>query len=130
MMPVKETFESLVKDMPEDFIPIAYYDKHLDCIRVQTKDCSFIEERSNKIFTILKRNHVQGTQYVGFTIKGVRYLFEKLGLSTSGVIEVTSIIEKIVQTYPDHVVNFITEIFGRTMKEKHLTVSIDDAQAA
>lgn len=28
----------------KEFVPFAYYDKHLDCIRVQIKDCSVIEK--------------------------------------------------------------------------------------
>jgi len=129
-MPVAETFKSFMGNMPEEFIPIAYYDKHLDCIRVQIKDCSFTEKRLNKIFTVMKRNHVKEDQYIGFTIKGVRYLFEKLGLSKSGIFELTKLIDKIVQIYPDHAVKLIVETFGRTLKEKKLTVSIDLPEAA
>ena len=35
---------------PKVFRPCAYYDKHLDCIHVQVRDCSFTEIRLNEVF--------------------------------------------------------------------------------
>jgi hypothetical protein len=69
----------------EEFKPLAYYDKHLDCIRVRIRDCSVIEEKLSKIFTVLRASHTDYQTYVGFNIKGVRYLFEQLGLKPEGV---------------------------------------------
>ena len=67
-----------------EFRPFAYYDKHLDCIRVQTRDCSVVEQRLNRFFTILKPMHPEAHEqlpdYVGLNIKGVLHLFECLGL--------------------------------------------------
>ena len=65
---------------PKVFSPCAYFDKHLDCIRVQIKDCSFTEIRLNEAFTIYQANHVACAEYMGFSIKGIRHLLEELKL--------------------------------------------------
>ena len=97
-----------VKDNVDgEFQPLAYYDKHLDCIRVQIKDCSFTEHRLSKIFTIWQENHVDTEEYIGFTIKGIGHLFKELGLPKSGVIKLSEIINAIVQEYPDEVVGMV-----------------------
>lgn len=94
----------LLSAMPE-FTPFAYYDKHLDCIRVQIRDCSITEERVNRIFTVLKPNHCDiGPEYVGFNIKGIRHLFNQMKLPTEGVMRLTDIIDGIVQKFPESTV--------------------------
>lgn len=108
----------------EDFRPLAYYHKHLDCIRVQIKDCSFREVRMNNIFTIWYANH--GNQEpMGFTIKGIKYLFRKLGLPESDSILLASIIDKIVQEYPEDTINTAVNIIKGTNLRNSLDLEID-----
>lgn len=106
------------------FVPFAYYDKHLDCIRVQIKDCSFSENRMNRIFTILEANHSDVQEFVGFNIKGVRMLFESIGLPKQGILTLTEIIDEIVKTYPDQAGKLIKEKFGRQVKPLKVEMDI------
>ena len=65
-----------------DFVPVAYYDRHMDCIRVLTHDRSVTEHRIDRLFTVYECNHrgAFDPEYVGFSIKGVRALFDEIGL--------------------------------------------------
>jgi hypothetical protein len=84
------------------FVPVAYYDKHMDCIRVLTHDRSITEHRLDGFFTIYECNN-QGPfdpQYVGFTIKGVRHLFAEIGLPLDGVYKLAEVIDKLVRHQP------------------------------
>ena len=99
------------------FSPFAYYDKDLDCIRVRIKDCSMIEKRMNRIFTIVIAAHSQQQDDpVGFNIKGVRFLFNQLKLPKEGVVQLTAIIDKIVKVYPDSVAKAVQKKFRQTIK--------------
>ena len=70
----EEKVRNLVGDIP--FRPLVYYDPRLDCIRVIVRDCSVTESRIDEIFTVLEDNYhtINQEKYVGFTIKGVRYI--------------------------------------------------------
>ena len=84
------------------FQPFAYYDKHLDCIRVQTHDCSITEKRINRIFTVLLPNHYEvDSEFVGFNIKGIRHLFNQIGLQLEGVVTLTTVFEGIIKWFPE-----------------------------
>ena len=121
---------ALLHDIPE-FKPFAYYDKHLDCIRVQIRDCSVTEERVNRIFTVLKPNHSEvGAQYVGFNIKGIRHLFNQIGLPLHGVISLTDIFDGIVQQFPEATVLNVIRSVQTTEEYLSLEVEFDEAQAA
>jgi hypothetical protein len=96
------------------FRPLAYYDKHLDCIRIQVKDCSFTEVRLNRFFTLWYENHIVKKKKVGFTIKGVKHLFVTLGLPRSGPIIVAQIIDGILRLYPEKKTQ---EVIGEIQKE-------------
>jgi hypothetical protein len=39
------------------FMPVAYFDSHAGCIRIELRDCSFTEERISQPVTLLKDNH-------------------------------------------------------------------------
>lgn len=39
------------------FKPVAYFDSHADCIRIELRDCSFTEERISQPVTLLEDNH-------------------------------------------------------------------------
>lgn len=107
--------------LEERFRPVAYFDKHLDCIRVQLKDCSFTEHRLNQYWTELRENHGSNS-FVGCNIKGIRYLFKKLGLQTSGVIKLTALIDGIVKMYPDASAITIKKSLAPILREEDLEV--------
>jgi hypothetical protein len=109
----------------DEFKPFAYYDKHLDCIRVRIRDCSVIEERLSRIFTVLKAAHTEYELPVGFTIKGVRHLLESLQLPAARVYKLTDIIDGIVRVYPDSFVKWVQEEFGRVIEEQQIRVQVD-----
>jgi len=39
------------------FMPVAYFDSHAGCIRIELRDCSFTEERISHPMTLLEDNH-------------------------------------------------------------------------
>lgn len=104
------------------FEPFAFYDKHLDCIRVRLADCSMIERRAGKIFTMVINS--DSGDAVGFNIKGIRHLFERLGLPAEGVYELAEIIDEIVKEFPDRRVKQVKHEFGSIIAEKKIEVEI------
>jgi hypothetical protein len=88
---------------PGGFHPCAYYDKHLDCIRVQIKDCSFTEIRLNEVFTIYRANHTESGEYMGFSIKGIRHLLEELEFpkAKQGPFMLADILNHIIKARPE-----------------------------
>ncbi|MCZ6804862.1 MAG: hypothetical protein O7D86_13285 [Proteobacteria bacterium] len=109
------------------FRPFAYYDKHLDCIRVVTRDCSVCESRIDHIFTILEDNYPKTDQYkyVGFTIKGVRHLLQNIGIIGGPHIAVTKILDSIVNSYPEGTVDLVVNTIARPIAEtERLTVDL------
>lgn len=122
---------SFIKEFGADeFKPFACYDKHLDCIRVRIKDCSVIEERLSHIFTVLKSSHSDLEFFVGFNIKGVRHLFEEVGLPHEGVIKLTDIINAIVKEYPDGFVKMVHEEFKSVIDDNEISVNVELMKAA
>lgn len=89
------------------FQPVAYFDKHMDCIRVLTHDRSVTEHRFNGFYTVYECNH-RGRfdpQYVGFTIKGVKSLFHEVGIPLDGVYRLVDVINKLVSYQPGSVMS-------------------------
>ncbi|MGP8051008.1 MAG: hypothetical protein ACLPYB_10390 [Desulfobaccales bacterium] len=95
---------------PKAFQPCAYYDKHLDCIRVQVKDCSFTEIRLNELFTIYQANHTESREYMGFSIKGIRHLLEKSEFpkAKQGPFMLAEILDHIVKVRPEFTSDLIS----------------------
>lgn len=122
--------EFMQNHLNESFSPFAYYDKHLDCIRVQIRDCSITETRLNRMLTIYEANHTDSRTYVGFAIKGIRYLFEELGLPSHGVYKITALIDALVKAYPGQAVKTIEEAFKPQFVHDDLEVTIDLPEAA
>lgn len=114
------------------FKPFAYFDKHMDCIRVLIQDVSVTEERLSKFFTVAKANHVGafGGRHVGFTIKGVAHLFNEVGLPLSGVRDLTVILDAIVKAFPHTAVKQVIEEFSPVLNEEKLSVNFDESVAA
>ena len=111
------------------FTPCAYYDKHMDCIRVQIRDCSVTEERVDELVTMLRANNpaAEQSQYVGFTIKGVRYLFSKLSIPLAGVLRVTDLLHEITRNHPEYVVDKIVDRFQQLLRDTELAVDFAEA---
>lgn len=116
----------------KSFSPLAYYDKHLDCIRVEIRDCSVTEIRLDKLFTLLEDNYPEAGQdpYVGFTIKGVQHLFAQLNLPLDGVWKVADLLQEIVTKHPEIVTAAMYELaskFGRILSNTELQVDFAEA---
>ena len=97
---------------PKTFQPCAYYDKHLDCIRVQVKDCSFTEIRLNELFTIYQANHTESGEYMGFSIKGIRHLLEELEFprAKQGPFMLADILDYIIKARPEFASDLISRL--------------------
>lgn len=64
---------AVMKDAPP-FRPCAVFDEQLDCVRVNWRDCSQVEERINQWLTLCYDNYPDGqTRLVGFNLKGVAH---------------------------------------------------------
>ena len=113
---------------PAQFRPVAYYDKHLDCIRIELRDCSITERRINEFITVLYDNYPEENQHdrAGLMIKGIKHLFKELGLPVEGIFRVTEILDKIAERYPD----LIDKEVSRIVTNIELTVNLDEAVAA
>lgn len=126
---VAEYFASFGNEAPR-FKPFACYDKHLDCIRVQIFDCSFKEERKNQFITVLHANHTSNGKLAGFNIKGVRYIFKRLGLSDTGVYKIADILDSLVKIYPDAAFKHVQNTFRPILKENDLSIEVEWPLAA
>ncbi|ODB94974.1 hypothetical protein A3194_20130 [Candidatus Thiodiazotropha endoloripes] len=94
------------------FSPVAYFDKHMDCIRVIVRDCSVTEHRIDEMFTLMEDNHPNrfGHRYVGFTIKGVRHLFDELDLPLGRVYKIADILHEIVKKWPTSTIAIVSDV--------------------
>lgn len=110
----------------DKFEPCAYFDKHLDCIRVQVQDCSVTEIRMNRFLTILQATHDPDNACVGMTVKGIRHLFQQLHLPIKGVMKVADLLDALVKAYPDQVVSQV----DRLVRPKIQQLEVQFAEAA
>jgi hypothetical protein len=112
---------------PQQFSPVAYYDKHMDCIRIELRDCSITERRFDEVITVLYDNYPEPKQHdrAGLMIKGIKHLFKRLDLPVEGILRVTQILDKLSKEYPELI---DTEI-SRIVAEIELTVNLDDVAA-
>lgn len=122
-----ETLEGFIGAYAQEFQPFAYWDKHLDCIRVQTMDCSVVK-RLNRFFTVLSPLHGEWNDYVGFTIKGWRFLCEEADVEPRGMMSLVDILDSIVKAFPDRAVKLVREAVSRNDAMREL--SVDFAAAA
>ena len=103
-MPAELSLENFIRDLPE-FKPYAYYDKHMDAIRVQILDCSTWEDRLDPIMTVCRQNNHPSpdgvNDIVGFVVKGVRHLLHEfeMGDETHAVV-IADLLDRIVKAYP------------------------------
>lgn len=118
----------------QPFRPIAYYDKHLDVIRVQILDCSIWEERLDRIMTVYHNNHhprANGVNdVVGFAIKGVRHLLLELGVkSADGPIRIADLLNKLISIYPSKSTRLVLEHYV-AMSQMPEVVEVDLRECA
>lgn len=113
-----------------DFVPVAYYDKHMDCIRVLTHDRSVTEHRIDELFTVFECNY-RGSfdpEYVGFAIKGVRSLFAEIGLPLDHVYRLADLIDRIVSHRPGSAMSELLRIIFKDYKSAgDLEINLMDA---
>jgi hypothetical protein len=112
------------------FSPVAYFDKHMDCIRVVTHDRSVTEHRINEFYTLHEVNH-RGEfdpQYVGFTIKGVKRLFAEIGLPLDRPYKLAEIIDRLVKHKPGSVMSAsLSLIYNQHRGAGDLSIQVDAA---
>lgn len=130
--------EDVLEGLPP-FEPIAYYDKHLDAIRVQILDCSIWEERLDRIMTVYHANHHLNPNgvddIVGFSIKGVRYLLRELGINASNrPIQLARLLDAVAKRYPSKSTKLIVEYYRNlSFSEKpnqEVMINLDDCVVA
>jgi hypothetical protein len=115
------------------FSPVAYYDKHMDCIRVLVLNRSVTEHRIDGMFTVFECNHrgPLDPEYVGFSIKGVRHLFSEIGLPLEGVYRLTDLIQRIVSYKPGSAMSELLKIIFKDYKNAgDLSIDLSDDLAA
>lgn len=113
------------------FKPVAYYDKHMDCIRVYTHDRSVTELRVSEVFTIFENNGKGETsfepEFVGMAIKGVRKLFSEIGLDIHGVYRLAEVLDAIVKKAPGAISTQTRLIFHALQNTGDLPLVLDAA---
>lgn len=117
---------ALGKETLRPFEPLAYYDKHMDCIRVELRDCSFTEERLNEHVTFLEDNYPASgrSAAAGIMFKGIKHLFTKNEWPLEGIIYVTTILNQLVKKYPE----LAEERICKMVNEMDLTVNMSEEQ--
>jgi hypothetical protein len=110
------------------FSPIAYFDKHMDCVRVVLWDDSMTEVRINEHLTLYRRNFISETEaehkYVGFAIKGIFHAFDGAGLEKDRVYELADILTAISKAMPYSVMESTMDMVDK-MFENNLRVKFD-----
>jgi hypothetical protein len=126
------TIEATFSEDLKEFRPCAFFDRRLDCIRVFTRDCSITEERINDWLTVLVDNYPPPgvNRFVGFTIKGVRHFCREFGLQQSGPIRVSALLDALVASSPDAIVELVVNQFARPMIEKEKLDEVELSVAA
>ncbi len=113
----------------------AYYDQHLDCIRVVIRECSFCEHRLTAIMTVLEDNYPEPGQqpFVGFEIKGVEHLFESLQLPLEGVLPFIELFEKMAELHGEELTATVLAPYQgllQVLKDIELKVDFAEEMAA
>lgn len=103
------------------FSPIAYFDKHMDCVRVMLWDDSMTEVRINKHLTLYRRNFISETEaehkYIGFAIKGVFHAFDTAGLEKDHVYELADILTAISKAMPYSVMESTMDMVDKMFRQ-------------
>jgi hypothetical protein len=117
----------------EAFVPTAFYDSYMDCIRVFTHDRSVTEVRIADDLTLYRTNHRDAfdPQHVGFCLKGIRHMFTELELPLDGVLKLTAIIDALVRIKPQSTIARVLANFNTTFgTADELEVNLSEARLA
>jgi len=129
-LPNELKLEALLSTLPA-FKPLAYYDKHLDAIRVQILDCSIWEERCDRIMTIYHMNHHPKpdgiNDVVGFAIKGIGYLLNKVGMNPGEAVQIAEFLSKLVKLYPTESTKRVAEFYRQQGTDMPQSVELKEA---
>lgn len=120
MKPMDEQLLISIKGLTiEPFRPTAYYDRHMDCIHVRTQDVSVTEHRITPQITIHESNNKGeiGANYVGFTIKGIRHVFDQNGIPLSAVYTLAEVIDRLVAAYPGSTMSEALRLVYKQVKQ-------------
>lgn len=95
------------------FYPLAYYDKDLDTICVEIRNCSKLERLIDDHLTVFLDNHPNTGQSrtVGFILRGVSVLLKEWGLLTDGVVFVVQILDQLVERYSQEIADELETVF-------------------
>lgn len=112
----------------EAFVPVAHYDRFMDCIRVLIADRSVTEERIDDVLTLYRTNHptLFDPAHCGFCLKGIRYIFDSLDIEKGAELRLTALIDAIVKKNPNSTVAKILGAFPGS----ELVVEWDDEREA
>ncbi len=136
-MTKQQDLKALMKETGEPrrsaaFRPCAVYDELLDCIRVIARDCSTTEIRIDGLITVVKENHPASGErkYVGFTIKGAKHFCQTHGLSLTGPIRLTELLDKILSSSSSGAVQLFVDLVARPLVEEKDIRTVTLARAA
>lgn len=95
----QQELRNLLDGVSGAFSPVAYYDKFMDTIRIELRDCSSYEVRLDDTLTIMMANYPESPdeEFSGLVIKGIGHLFEQLGIAPSGVLKVVDLFNRMIE---------------------------------
>ena len=112
-----------------DFVPVAFYESYMDCIRVMIADRSITEERINDELTLYRTNHASPFDPIhsGFCLKGIRHILDELGMAQGVELKLAQIIDAIVKANPQ---STVARILGEFPTSNDIVVFWEERQAA
>ena len=113
----------------QKFVPVAFYESYMDCIRVMTADRSITEERINDELTLYRTNHASpfDPMHCGFCLKGIRHILDELGMAPGVELKLAQIIDAIVKANPQ---STVARILREFRGNDNIVVYWEDRQAA
>ena len=112
-----------------DFVPVAFYDSYMDCIRVMTADRSMTEDRVNDELTLYQTNHASAFDpiHCGFCLKGIRHIFDELGVAPGEEVRLAQVIDAVVKANPQ---STVAKILGEFPANDDMVVHWEQREAA
>lgn len=113
----------------EEFVPVAFYDRFMDCIRVMIADRSVTEERINDELTLYRTNHASRFDHMhcGFALKGIRHILDELGFAPGVELKLAKIIDAVVKANPQ---STVARILGEFPANDEIIVHWENREAA
>lgn len=131
MKPEWDNMETFLSENLQEFRPFAYFDKHLDCVRVKFEDCSVTDVRKNTYITVLKPNRASnGTtgHNAGFTIKGIAHICDAAHIPLKAGLSLVALLDAVLKAFPDAASKGLMEEF--LSKAKGMEINFDDSHQA